>query len=41
LGHHDPGFTVRTYTGTLDNGIGDADFLDDVIPVGKWARVET
>ena len=33
LGHYDPAFTVRTYVGTLDAGVGDADFLDELIPV--------
>jgi integrase len=29
LGHADPGFTVRTYIHLMDEGVGDADFLDD------------
>lgn len=33
LGHHDPAFTVRTYVGTVDQGVGDAGFLDELIPV--------
>ena len=28
LGHADPSFTLRTYVHLLDEGIGDADFLD-------------
>jgi integrase len=28
LGHADPGFTVRTYIHLMDDGLGDADFLD-------------
>ena len=31
LGHADPGFTVRTYIHLMDEGVGDADFLDDVV----------
>ena len=33
LGHHDPSFTVREYVGTMDEGIGSADFLDDLLPI--------
>jgi integrase len=36
LGHHDPAFTVRTYTGLLGDGLGDAAFLDQLLPVGQW-----
>lgn len=28
LGHADPGFTLRTYVHLIDEGLGDADFLD-------------
>ncbi|HLL86747.1 MAG TPA: site-specific integrase, partial [Thermoleophilaceae bacterium] len=39
LGHTDPSFTLRTYVHLMDSGLGDADFLDEVVPVGKaWAR---
>lgn len=31
LGHADPAFTVRTYVGTLDDGLGDADFMDGLV----------
>jgi len=31
LGHADPAFTLRTYVHLLDEGLGEADFLDDVI----------
>lgn len=31
LGHSDPGFTLRTYVHLMDEGLGDADFLDDVV----------
>ena len=31
LGHADPGFTLRTYVHLLDEGIGDADFLDAAV----------
>jgi integrase len=37
LGHHDPGFTLRTYVHLVDGGLGDADFLDDLV----GARVAT
>jgi integrase len=33
LGHSDPGFTLRTYVHLIDDGMGDADFLDDT----TWA----
>jgi integrase len=33
LGHSDPGFTLRAYVHLIDDGLGDADFLD----VAKWA----
>jgi hypothetical protein len=33
LGHADPGFTLRTYVHLIDDGLGDADFLD----AAKWA----
>lgn len=38
LGHSDPGFTVRTYIHLMDEGVGDADFLDDV--VGESRTIE-
>ncbi len=31
LGHADPGFTLRTYVHLMDEGLGSADFLDDVV----------
>ena len=31
LGHHDPGFTLRTYVHLVDGGLGDADFLDELV----------
>jgi integrase len=34
LGHSDPGFTLRTYVHLIDDGLGDADFLDAT----KWAE---
>jgi integrase len=34
LGHSDPGFTLRIYVHLIDDGLGDADFLD----TAKWAR---
>jgi integrase len=33
LGHSDPGFTLRAYVHLVDDGLGDADFLD----AAKWA----
>ena len=32
LGHADPGFTLRTYVHLLDDGLGGADFFDEVVP---------
>jgi integrase len=38
LGHADPAFTLRTYIHLMDEGIGDAGFMDDAIKVGNgWA----
>jgi integrase len=31
LGHADPAFTLRTYVHLMDEGLGSADFLDDVV----------
>ena len=31
LGHADPGFTLRTYVHLMDDGLGDAAFLDEVV----------
>jgi integrase len=31
LGHTDPAFTLRTYVHLMDDGIGDAAFMDDVV----------
>jgi hypothetical protein len=31
LGHADPGFTLRTYVHLLDEGLSDADFLDEAV----------
>jgi integrase len=31
LGHHDPGFTLSTYVHLIDQGLGDADFLDEAL----------
>ena len=33
LGHADPGFTLRRYIHLMDDGIGDADFLDTAVRV--------
>ena len=35
--HGGPAFSARVYTGRMDDGLGKADFLDEVIPVEKWA----
>ncbi len=32
LGHADPGFTLRTYVHLINEGQGDADFLDESSP---------
>jgi integrase len=34
LGHHDPGFTLSVYVHLMDDGVGDVDFLDDVLSGG-------
>jgi integrase len=31
LGHTDPSFTLRTYVSLMDEGLGDADFLDEAV----------
>lgn len=31
LGHADPGFTLKTYIHLIDDGVGDAAFLDDMV----------
>jgi hypothetical protein len=31
LAHADPSFTLRTYVHLLDEGLGDADFLDELV----------
>jgi len=33
LGHHAPSFTQDTYVHLMDDGLGDADFLDDAVAV--------
>jgi integrase len=35
LGHADPGFTLRTYVHLLDEGLGGADFFDEVLRTRK------
>jgi hypothetical protein len=37
LGHADIAFTQRTYVGQMDSGLGDATFLDELMPVEEWA----
>jgi integrase len=31
LGHADPGFTLRMYVHLLDDGLGEADFFDELV----------
>ena len=40
LGHADPAYTLRRYVHLLDDGIGDPDFLDDVVTADP-AQVNT
>jgi integrase len=35
LGHADPGFTLRTYVHLMDEGVGDADFMDEVVAAAR------
>ena len=37
LGHTDPAFTLRVYVHLMDDGLGDADFLD----AAKWSSGAT
>lgn len=37
LGHADPAFTLRTYISLMDEGLGDAEFLDEVVTAGNRA----
>lgn len=38
LGHADAAFTLRMYVSLMDEGVGNADFLDEAVRVGKgWA----
>ena len=39
LGHSDAGFTLRTYVHLMDEGVGDAAFLDSAVAVGECERV--
>ncbi len=34
LGHADPAFTLRTYVHLLDEGLGDAAFMDVAVAIG-------
>jgi hypothetical protein len=34
LGHADAAFTLRTYVHLIDEGVGDAAFMDDAVRVG-------
>jgi Phage integrase family len=38
LGHADPGFTLRTYVHLMDEGVGDAAFLDGAVQVNVGSR---
>ena len=40
LGHADPAFTLRTYVHLMDEGIGDADFLDTAVTADPAPTVE-
>jgi integrase len=41
LGHADPAFTLRTYVHLIDEGVGDAAFMDGAVRVGNgWATGE-
>lgn len=33
LGHADPGFTLRTYVHLMDEGVGDAEFMDNAVKI--------
>lgn len=35
LGHGDPGFTLRTYVHLMDDGLGDAEFLDSAVSAAR------
>jgi integrase len=39
LGHTDPGFTLRTYVHLMDEGVGEADFLDAVVVQSQEASL--
>lgn len=42
LGHHDAGFTLKTYVHLIDDGLGGADFLDQAVKAGEGGnRVAT
>lgn len=41
LGHADPGFTLRTYVHLMDEGLGSADFLDDVVASRPQAMADS
>jgi hypothetical protein len=40
LGHADPSFTLRTYVHLMDAGVGDAEFLDEVVYPVESGSVE-
>jgi integrase len=39
LGHADPAFTLRTYVHLMDDGVGDAAFLDQAVSPGSLGRI--
>jgi integrase len=41
LGHHDPAFTINTYVGQMDEGLGDAAFMDELIPIESSDGTDT
>jgi hypothetical protein len=40
LGHADPGFTLRTYVHLMDEGLGDAEFMDAAVRLPQPAEPE-
>jgi hypothetical protein len=40
LGHADPSFTLRTYVHLMDEGVGDAEFLDGAVQSAPGAPRE-
>ena len=40
LGHHDAGFTLKTYVHLIDDGLGGADFLDEALGGNRVATTD-